>query len=38
MALLHEDLVLFDMEAKSSEELLKKLANVLLEKGYVKNS
>ena len=38
MALLHEDLVLFDVEAKSSEELLKKLANVLLEKGYVKNS
>lgn len=38
MALLHEELVLFDVEAKSSEELLKKLANVLLEKGYVKDS
>ncbi|EEQ49351.1 MULTISPECIES: PTS sugar transporter subunit IIA [Selenomonas] len=38
MALLHEDLVLFDVEAADREELLTKLANVLREKGYVKDS
>ena len=38
MALLHEDLVLFDVEATDREELLTKLANVLREKGYVKDS
>ena len=38
MALLHEDLVLFDVEAGNCEELLKKLSHVLLEKGYVKDS
>ena len=38
MALLHEELVLFDVEVENSEELLKRLAHVLLEKGYVKDS
>ena len=30
MALLHEELVLFDVDAENSEELLKRLAHVLL--------
>ncbi|AGK98540.1 PTS sugar transporter subunit IIA [Clostridium pasteurianum] len=36
--LLHEDLIFINYEAQSKEDLLKKLSQVLREKGYVKDS
>ena len=38
VALLHEDLVLLDAAAPDRETLLRELAQVLLKKGYVKDS
>lgn len=37
-SLLHEDLVLLDCTAENREELLRKMAAILEEKGYVKSS
>ena len=37
-SLLHDELVLLDCSAKDSEELLTKLAAILKEQGYVKDS
>lgn len=37
-SLLNEELVLLDYEAKNKEELLKGLASILKERGYVKES
>jgi len=38
VSLLHEDLVLIDYEAKNREDLLAGLSEILIEKGYVKES
>lgn len=37
-SLLHEELVLLDYEARDRDELLKNLASILKERGYVKES
>lgn len=37
-SLLHEELMLLDYEAKNKDELLKNLASILKERGYVKES
>lgn len=38
MSLLHEELVLLDYEAEGNEDLIRKLAVILKDRGYVKDS